>query len=182
MNEILYDYVCEELEDVERDGLKAGNLESTDKLVNIKKNLLKIEKLESEMDGEYSMDDGYWMAEGSYDDGMSNRGSYARGGNSYRGGSYRGGSYARGNQGGGYSSARRGEHYVRGHYSRAESMDDGMSYRGGYSSRRRDSRGRYSRDDGKESMMEHLRQMMDEAQTDKERKVVEEAMAKMEKA
>ena len=177
MNEILYDYVCEELEDVERDGLKAGNLDSTDKLLNIKKNLLKIEKLEAEMDGEYSMDDGYWMAEGSYDDGMSNRGSYARGGNSYRGGSY-----ARGNQGGGYSSARRGEHYVRGHYSRADSMDDGMSYRGGYSSRRRDSRGRYSRADGKESMIEHLRQMMDEAQTDKERKVVEEAMAKIEKA
>ena len=42
MNTILYDYVCEELEDVERDGLKAGNLDSTDKLVNIKKNLLKI--------------------------------------------------------------------------------------------------------------------------------------------
>ena len=50
MNTILYDYVCEELEDVERDGLKAGNLDSTDKLVNIKKNLLKIEKYESEMD------------------------------------------------------------------------------------------------------------------------------------
>ena len=66
MNTILYDYVCEELEDVERDGLKAGNLDSTDKLVNIKKNLLKIEKYESEMDGGYSMGDGYWEAQGSY--------------------------------------------------------------------------------------------------------------------
>lgn len=165
MNDMLMDYVCEELEEVERDGLKAGNLDSTNKLVNIKKNLMKIEKMEGEMDG-YSMDDGYWTAEGRYDDGMrSYRGGYSRPGNM-----------------GGYSSARRGMHYVRGHYSRADSMDDGMSYRGGYSSRRRDSRGRYSRADGKESMMEHLRQMMDEAQTDKERRVIEEAMTKMEKA
>lgn len=151
MNDILMDYVCEELEDVERDGLKASNLESTDKLINIKKNLMKIEKMEGEMNG-YSMDDGYWTAQGSYDDGM----------------------------GGGYSSARRGMHYVRGHYSRA----DGRSYRGGssYAGQRRDSRGRYSRADGKEGMMDHLRQMMDEAQTDKERKVIEEAMTKMERA
>lgn len=161
MNDILMDYVCEELEDVERDGLKASNLDSTDKLVNIKKNLMKIEKMEGEMDG-YSMDDGYWTAQGSYGDGM----------------------------GGGYSSARRGMHYVRGHYSRADGMMNGnmgmggRSYRGGmsYAGRRRDSMGRYSRADGKEGMMEHLRQMMDEAQTDKERRVIEEAMTKMEKA
>lgn len=173
MNEILYDYVCEELEDVERDGLKAGNLDSTDKLVNIKKNLMKIEKMEGEMDG-YSMDDGYWTAQGSYGDGM---------------GSYLGYSRAD-NMGGGYSSARRGMHYVRGHYSRADGMMGGnmgvggRSYRGGmsYAGRRRDSMGRYSRADGKEGMMEHLRQMMDEAQTDKERRVIEEAMTKMEKA
>lgn len=166
MNDILMDYVCEELEDVERDGLKAGNLDSTDKLVNIKKNLMKIEKMEGEMEG-YSMDGGYWNAEGSYDDGM---------------GSYRGYSRAD-NMGGGYSSARRGMHYVRGHYSRADGMG-GRSYRGGmsYAGRRRDSMGRYSRAEGKEGMMEHLRQMMDEAQTDKERKVIEEAMTKMERA
>lgn len=166
MNDILMDYVCEELEDVERDGLKAGNLDSTDKLVNIKKNLMKIEKMEGEMNG-YSMDDGYWNAEGSYGDGMGNYRGYSRADN----------------MGGGYSSARRGMHYVRGHYSRADGMG-GRSYRDGmsYAGRRRDSMGRYSRADGKESMMEHLRQMMDEAQTDKERKVVEEAMAKMEKA
>ena len=160
MNDILMDYVCEELEDVERDGLKAGNLDSTDKLVNIKKNLMKIEKMEGEMNG-YSMDDGYWTAQGSYDDGI----------------------------GSGYSSARRGMHYVRGHYSRADGMMGGnmgmggRSYRGGSSyARRRDSMGRYSRAEGKEGMMEHLRQMMDEAQTDKERKVIEEAMTKMERA
>lgn len=155
MNDILMDYVCEELEDVERDGLKAGNLDSTDKLVNIKKNLMKIEKMEGEVNG-YSMDDGYWTAQGSYDDGM----------------------------GGGYSSARRGMHYVRGHYSRADGMMGGRSYRVGdsYAGRRRDSMGRYSRAEGKEGMMEHLRQIMDEASTDKERKVIEEAMTKMERA
>ena len=60
MNTILYAYVCEELEDVERDGLKARSLDSTDKLVNIKKNVLRIEKYESEMDGGYSMGDGCW--------------------------------------------------------------------------------------------------------------------------
>ena len=97
MNTILYDYVCEELEDVERDGLKAGNLDSTDKLVNIKKNLLKIDKYESEMDGGYSMGDGYWEAQGSYAGEPMNDG---------------------------YSNARRGEHWVRGHYSRDGGIDN----------------------------------------------------------
>lgn len=129
MNDMLMDYVCEELEEVERDGLKAGNLDSTEKLINIKKSLLEIEQMEGEG---YSMNGGNWNA--SYD------------GNSYRGGS------------------RRGMHYVRGHYSRADG--------------RRDSMGRYSR--AKESMMEHLEQMLTEAQTDKERKVIEDAMRKME--
>ena len=123
MNTILYDYVCEELEDVERDGLKAGNLDSTDKLVNIKKNLLKIEKYESEMDGGYSMGDGYWEAQGSYAGEPMNDG---------------------------YSNARRGEHWVRGHYSRDGRRMYGRD--GGYSYRRRDSRSRYSRADGKEDM------------------------------
>lgn len=89
MNTILYDYVCDELQEVEKDGLKASNLDSTDKLLNIKKNLLKIEKYEDEG---YSMDGGYWTAEGSYADGMGNMRNY--------------------------SGARRGEHWVRGHYSR----------------------------------------------------------------
>lgn len=148
MNSILMDYVCEELEGVEREGLKAGNLDSTDKLVNIKKNLLKIDKYESEMGEGYSADGGYWTAEGGYGDGMS---------------------HARGR----YSSARRGMHYVRGHYSR----DDGYSY-----ARKRDSMGRYSRAEAKESMMDHLTRMMDEATTDKERMIIEEAMTKMERA
>ena len=148
MNTILYDYVCEELEDVERDGLKAGNLDSTDKLVNIKKNLLKIEKYENEMDGGYSMGDGYWTAEGGYGDG--------------------------------YSRANRGQHWVRGHYSRD---GRGMYDRdGGYSYRRRDSRGRYSRADGKEGMMDSMKEIMADATTEKEREIIRDAMSKLEKA
>ena len=148
MNTILYDYVCEELEDVERDGLKAGNLDSTDKLVNIKKNLLKIEKYENEMDGGYSMGDGYWTAEGGYGDG--------------------------------YSRANRGQHWVRGHYSR----DGRRMYDrdGGYSFRRRDSRGRYSRADGKEGMMENMKEIMADATNEKEREIIRDAMSKLEKA
>lgn len=59
----------------------------------------------------------------------------------------------------GSSYANRGQHYVRGHYSR-----DGMrgDRRGDYSSRR-DSRGRYSRDDGREEMIEHVRMAIDTA-------------------
>ena len=59
----------------------------------------------------------------------------------------------------GSSYANRGQHYVRGHYSR-----DGMrgDRRGDYSSRR-DGRGRYSRDDGREEMIEHVRMAIDTA-------------------
>ena len=148
MNTILYDYVCEELEDVERDGLKAGNLDSTDKLVNIKKNLLKIEKYENEMGGGYSAGDGYWTAEGGYGDG--------------------------------YSRANRGQHWVRGHYSR----DGRRMYDrdGGYSFRRRDSRGRYSRTDGKEGIMESMKEVMADATNEKEREIIRDAMSKLEKA
>ena len=152
MNTILYDYVCEELEDVERDGLKAGNLDSTDKLVNIKKNLLKIEKYESEMDGGYSMGDGYWEAQGSYAGEPMNDG---------------------------YSNARRGEHWVRGHYSRDGRRMYGRD--GGYSYRRRDSRGRYSRADGKEGMMDSMKEIMADATTEKEREIIRDAMSKLEK-
>lgn len=62
-----------------------------------------------------------------------------------------GGDYGRGS-----SYANRGKHYVRGHYSR----DGGMN---GYSTRRRDGRGRYSREDGRSEMMEHLEMAMDSA-------------------
>ena len=155
MNTILYDYVCDELQEVEKDGLKASNLDRTDKPVNIKKNLLKIEKLEDEG---YSMDGGYWTAEGSYADGMD--------------GNMRN-----------YSGARRGEHWVRGHYSRGGyRMNDRRMYGTDYSmARRRDSRGRYSRDDAKEHMLDKLGEMMPMAD-DRQRDILENAMHQLENA
>lgn len=155
MNTILYDYVCDELQEVEKDGLKASNLDSTDKLLNIKKNLLKIEKLEDEG---YSMDGGYWTAEGSYADSMD--------------GNMRN-----------YSGARRGEHWVRGHYSRnGYRMNDRRMYGTDYSmARRRDSRGRYSRGDAKEHMLDKLGEMMPMAD-DRQRDILENAMHQLENA
>lgn len=154
MNTILYDYVCDELQEVEKDGLKASNLDSTDKLLNIKKNLLKIEKYEDEG---YSMDGGYWTAEGSYADGMGNMRNY--------------------------SGARRGEHWVRGHYSRdGYRMSDRRIYDADQSmARRRDSRGRYSRDDAKEHMLNKLGEMMPMAD-DRQRDILENAMHQLENA
>lgn len=154
MNTILYDYVCDELQEVEKDGLKASNLDSTDKLLNIKKNLLKIEKYEDEG---YSMDGGYWTAEGSYADGMGNMRNY--------------------------SGARRGEHWVRGHYSRdGYRMSDRRIYDADQSmARRRDSRGRYSRDDAKEHMLSKLGEMMPMAD-DRQRDILENAMHQLENA
>lgn len=75
---------------------------------------------------------------------------------------------------GGGSYANRGKHYVRGHYSRDGGMD-------GYSSRRRDGRGRYSRDDGRSEMMEHLEMAMDTA-TDQDKETIKRFMRQLENA
>lgn len=74
----------------------------------------------------------------------------------------------------GSSYANRGKHYVRGHYSRDGGMD-------GYSSRRRDSRGRYSREDGRSEMMEHLEMALDSA-SDQDRETIKRFMRQMENA
>lgn len=88
----LIEYVCDELEELERKADKDGKLsmaemQYVDLLAHTKKNLLKAEEMSDEM--EYS---------GAYEDGY--RGSYARGGQgSNRGGSSRNSyrnSYARG--------------------------------------------------------------------------------------
>ena len=64
---------------------------------------------------------------------------------------------------------------MRGHYSRDGGMDDGNS------SRRRDDRGRYSRDDGRSEMMEHLEMAMDSA-TDQDRETIKRFMRQLENA
>ena len=88
----MMEFVCKELEDLERKADKDGKLsmaevQYADMLTNMKKNILKADEMMG--DGEFS------MADGSY--ARSYRGSYARGGNrgSYEG-SYDDMSYARG--------------------------------------------------------------------------------------
>ena len=81
---------------------------------------------------------------------------------------------ARGMYGHESSYANRGQHYVRGHYSR-DGRDDGMMYSG-----RRDRRGRYSRDDGRSGMMEHLHEMMEGAETEKEREAIRRCIKQLE--
>ena len=75
---------------------------------------------------------------------------------------------------GGYSYAR-GRRYARrdsmGRYSR----DDGMMYRGGM-------RGGYSRDDGKHYMMDRLGELMEEASTTTEREALKKCMQALERA
>lgn len=122
----LLDYICDQLEELERKASKEGKLsmaeiEYLDKLAHIKKSLLTSEAMWE--DSEFSEAGG-----GSY-------GSYARGG--------QGGGSSRGGQGGGRSNAESGA-YARGRgrgarrdsmgrYSREGGSYDGGSYEGGYS-------------------------------------------------
>lgn len=69
----------------------------------------------------------------------------------------------------GSSYANRGKHFVRGHYSR-----DGYPMR-------RDSRGRYSRDDGRSEMMEHLEMALDSA-SDQDRDTIKRFIRQLENA
>lgn len=81
-----------------------------------------------------------------------------------------GGREVRGTYGGGNSYANRGEHWVRGHFSRDGEM----------SGARRDNRGRYSRESGKDHMMEQLREMMEDATTERQRSAIHRCMEQLE--
>lgn len=116
----LIDYICEELDELERKADKDGKLSMAeiqygDTLAHFKKNLLKAEEM-TEGEGYSSRGWSYARgsyADGSYDDGMGNMGgsyegrSYARGGrNGNRGGGgRRGGANQYGSYAGGYSRA-----------------------------------------------------------------------------
>lgn len=115
---------CDALEDIEHSS-NLNIMDNSDRrlvseLVDLKKNILKVQKLEDEMKG-YS-EDGEWEAD--------MRGTYGRG-SSYE---------------------NRGQNRGR----------NGGMVRNGYSSRR-DSRGRYSRDDGREEMIEHVKMAIETA-------------------
>lgn len=115
----LIEYICDELEELERKADKDGKLsmaeiQYADVLAHTKKNLLKGEEMMEE--SEYSMDSGNSYARGG-------RGQSRRGGNSYRYGNE--GSYARGRG----SNARRdsmGRYSRQGGYSMAgnEMLDE----------------------------------------------------------
>ena len=142
----LIEYICGELEDLERksekERLSMAEIQYGDTLAHFKKNLLKGEEMMDE--SEYS------MAGGSY-----------------------GSSYARGDRGG---QSRRGGQSMRGSY---------RSYaRGRGSNARRDSMGRYSREDGysmaSEDMIEELHELMQEAPDEQTRKEFQKFIQRIE--
>lgn len=153
----LIEYVCEELETLEKKAAKgsmsAAEIEYADKLANLKKNLLKGDELYSEMeDGEYSGAMG---------------GSYQRGG--------RGGGNRSGNRGGG--SSNRGGSYDGGSY-------EGGSYaRGRGRNARRDSMGRYSSEGysrAADDVVERMRDLMQDAPDEQTRQEIQNLVNRME--
>jgi hypothetical protein len=102
----------------------------------------------------------------------------------------RGGSYARGDRGGNRGGNRGGRSYRGGSYEGYYdgSYDDGMggSYARGRRYAKRDSMGRYSREggysraDGKQEYIEHMRDMMMDAPDEKTRQSIQRMIAEME--
>lgn len=159
----LIEYVCEELESLEKKAAKgsmsAAEIEYADKLASLKKNLLKGDMLYEEM-GDYS------NAMGGMNTPMM------------------GGSYARGGGRGGNSSNRGGSNRGGGSYAY-----DGMSYEGSYArgrgrNARRDSMGRYSSERGysrdASEMADELRELMEDAPDDSIRRDIEKLLRKVE--
>ena len=152
----LKEKLCEELEKYGGQELTAGTLEVVDKLAHAIKNIDKI--IEAKEEEEYSMDGG------SY--------AYARGGNQGGGG----------NRGGGQSN-RSYRGYARDGYAR----EGGGSYayaRGRGRNARRDSMGRYARDEysmaDSQEMVENLRMMMEEAPDERTKQEFQRFISKIE--
>ena len=157
----LIEYICDELEELERKAEKGGKLsmaeiEYADVLAHTKKNLLKGEEMMEE--SEYSMDGG----------------SY-RGGNSYARGENRGGQLRRDGMGmrGGNNYRYEGE----GSYARGDGRGRGRNAR-------RDSMGRYSREGGYsmagDEMVEELRDLMQDAPDEQTRMEFQRFIQKIE--
>lgn len=155
MNE-LYEYE-EKAKKMSGGKLSQTELDRIQKLTKIVKNIDEIETYEEfGEDGESSYARG--RGRNARRDSM---GRYSReGGNSYDGGySEEGGSYRRG----GSSSYRGGSSYEGGN------MGGGSSYRGGY-----------SRTDAKEHMLDRLEEMMENAESPKEKEAIRQCMQKIE--
>lgn len=97
--------------------------------------------------------------EGGYSERIDRDMIYGRGGSYNRGGN-------RGNMGGGYSRDDG--------YSGGDGMDGGTSYR-----RKRDNRGRYSRDDGRDHLVNQLEDMMEGAGSDRDREAIRRCMEQL---
>ena len=154
--------------------LSAGDLETLHKLTDTVKNIDKIEMLEGE-DGEYS-EAGNWMADGrmygTYDDGSS----YARGRRG-RGRNARRDNMGRYSREGGYSE----EGYSEERGRQGGNMGGGSSYaRGGRGGGRSSYAGGYSYGDAKDYMMDKMEEMMEMAETPKERQAIQRCMRELE--
>jgi hypothetical protein len=140
----LMEYICNELDELERKADKEGKLtaaeiEYADKLTHIKKNILRSEELWE--DSEYSEDDGT---------------SYVRGRN-------------QNNMGG---SSR--------YYGGSSRYDGGSMARGRGRNARRDTMGRYSRNEGADMMVEQLKEIMEDAPDDRTRQEFQRFIQKIE--
>lgn len=158
----LMEYICNELEELERKADKEGKLsmaeiEYADKLTHIKKNLLRAEEMWE--DSEYS------EAGGSYARGGG--GSYARGG-SYEGG----GSYARGGRGGNRGGGNRGGGGGR--------RGGGANQYGSYAMRGGSYEGGNYSGEGSEMIVEELRELMEEAPNERTKMEFQKFIQKIE--
>ena len=102
----LIEYICDELEELERKADKEGKLSMAeiqygDTLAHMKKNLLKADEMWE--DSEYSMMGGPYAVDDRRDGPYTRGSSYARGGRGGRGGERRGSANQYGSYAGGYS-------------------------------------------------------------------------------
>ena len=142
--------------------ISAGDLETLHKLTDTVKNIDKIEMLEDE-DGEYS-EAGGWMADGRMYGTYDHESSYARGRRG-RGRNARRDSMGRYSRAGGYSEEGYSE----------ERGDQGDMNRSSY-------RGGYSYGDAKDHMIDKLEEMLDMAETPRERKAIHRCIEQIEQA
>ena len=149
--------LCKELEKMSEKGdLTPTSLETIHKLTDTIKNLSKIEMLEHEKEGGYS--ERRYSRDGYSSDGYSERRMYSRDGDWEARGNYSR-NYSYDDNGSSYANPN-GAHYIDGEY----------SMRG------------YSRDDGKEHMLQTMRKMMDNAGNAKEREAIRTCLLELEKA
>ena len=164
--EELYEYE-EKAKKMSGGKISAGDLETLHKLTDTVKNIDKIEMLEDDEDDEYS-EAGGWMADGRMYGTSDHESSYARGRRG-RGRNARRDSMGRYSRAGGYSEE--GYSEERGRHGGNMGGMDRSSYRGGYS---------YG--DAKDNMIDKLEEMLDMAETPRERKAIHRCIEQIEQA